>query len=111
MQGSSVLVPPEFGTFGNAGRNIFNEAPLRTWDFSILKSWKFKERLNVQFRAEFFNVLNHPVFGSVDAGHLANNDPSVGVIRLARPMRLPTRRRATPYWGQARTVLFSWASN
>jgi hypothetical protein len=77
MQGSSVLVPPEFGTYGNAGRNIFNEAPLRTWDFSILKNWKFKERLTAQFRAEFFNVLNHPVFGSVDAGHLANNDPSV----------------------------------
>ena len=78
MKGSSVLVPPEFGTFGNAGRNIFNEAPLYTWDFSILKNWKFNERLNVQFRAEFFNVLNHPVLGSVDAGHLANNDPSVG---------------------------------
>jgi len=78
MQGTSVLVPPAPGTFGTAGRNIFNEAPLRTWDFSILKTWKFKERLNAQFRAEFFNVLNHPVFGSVDAGHLANNDPSVG---------------------------------
>jgi hypothetical protein len=78
MQGSSVLVPPAPGTFGTASRNLFNEAPLKTWDFSILKNWKFKERLNAQFRAEFFNVLNHPVFGSVDAGHLANNDPSVG---------------------------------
>jgi hypothetical protein len=78
MKGNSVLVPPEFGTFGTAARNLFNEAPLRTWDFSILKSWKFKERLTAQFRAEFFNILNHPVFGSVDAGHLANNDPSVG---------------------------------
>jgi hypothetical protein len=78
MQGSSVLVPPAPGTFGTAARNLFNEAPLRTWDFSILKNWKFKERLTAQFRAEFFNVLNHPVFGSVDAGHLANNDPSVG---------------------------------
>jgi hypothetical protein len=78
MKGSSVLVPPEFGTFGTAPRNLFNEAPFRTWDFSILKNWRFKERLTAQFRAEFFNVLNHPVFGSVDAGHLANNDPSVG---------------------------------
>jgi hypothetical protein len=78
MQGSSVLVPPAPGTFGTAARNLFNEAPLRTWDFSILKNWRFKERLTAQFRAEFFNVLNHPVFGSVDAGHLANNDRSVG---------------------------------
>jgi hypothetical protein len=78
MQGSSVLVPPDFGTFGNAGRNIFRNTPFKTWDFSILKNMKFKERLAVQFRAEFFNVLNHPIFGGVDAGHLATNDPSVG---------------------------------
>jgi hypothetical protein len=78
MQGNSVLVPPDFGTFGNAGRNIFRNTPFKTWDFSILKNWKFKERYSAQFRAEFFNVVNHPVFGGVDAGHLANNDPSVG---------------------------------
>jgi hypothetical protein len=78
MQGSSVLTPPEFGTFGNVGRNIFRNTPFKTWDFSVLKNWKFKERLSAQFRAEFFNVLNHPIFGGVDAGHLATNDPSVG---------------------------------
>jgi hypothetical protein len=78
VSGSSVLLPPAFGTFGNAGRNIFRNTPFKTWDFSILKNWKFKERYSAQFRAEFFNVLNHPIFGGVDAGHLVNNDPSVG---------------------------------
>jgi hypothetical protein len=78
MQGSSVLVPPDFGTFGNAGRNIFRNTAFKTWDFSVLKNWKFKERYAAQFRVEFFNVLNHPIFGGVDAGHLVNNDPSVG---------------------------------
>jgi hypothetical protein len=77
VQGSSVLVPPAAGTFGNVGRNIFLNPPLKIVDFSVFKNWKFKERLGVQFRAEFFNVLNHPVFGGVDAGHLVNNDPSV----------------------------------
>jgi hypothetical protein len=78
MKGSSVLLPPASGTYGTAGRNIFRNTPFETWDFSILKNWKFKERMSAQFRAEFFNVLNHPIFGGVDAGHLANNDPSVG---------------------------------
>jgi len=78
MKGSSVLVPPAAGTFGNVGRNNFSNPPFKVVDFSVFKNWKFKERLTAQFRAEFFNIFNHPVFGGVDAGHLANNDPSVG---------------------------------
>lgn len=77
MRGTSVMVPPAYGTYGTIGRNIFRDTPFRTWDLSVQKNWKFKERLTAQFRAEFFNILNHPVFGDVGSGHLANNDPSV----------------------------------
>jgi Carboxypeptidase regulatory-like domain/TonB dependent receptor len=75
--GSSALLPPAPGTFGTVGRNNFSNPPFKVVDFSVFKNWKFKERLTAQFRAEFFNVFNHPVFGGVDAGHLAANDPSV----------------------------------
>ena len=78
VSGSSALLPPAAGTFGNVGRNNFSNPPFKVVDFSVFKNWKFKERLTAQFRAEFFNIFNHPVFGGVDAGHLANNDPSVG---------------------------------
>jgi hypothetical protein len=81
--GSSVLVPPAFGSYGTVGKNIFRNPPYRAWDFSVFKDFKIKERLTAQFRAEIFNVLNHPVFGQVDSGHLANNDPSAGVLGLA----------------------------
>jgi Carboxypeptidase regulatory-like domain/TonB dependent receptor len=81
--GKSVLTPPAYGTFGNVGKNIFRDTPFRNWDVSVQKNWKFKERLNVQFRAEFFNVLNHPLFGDVGAGHLAANDPSQGTLAAA----------------------------
>jgi hypothetical protein len=81
--GSSILIPPAFGQYGTIGRNIFRNPPFRTWDFSVTKNFKIKERMTAQFRAEFFNVLNHPVFGQVDAGHLANNDPSASVLGLA----------------------------
>jgi hypothetical protein len=74
---SSALLPPAAGTFGTVGRNIFSNPPFKVVDFSVFKNWKFKERFTAQFRAEFFNVFNHPVFGGVDAGHLAANDPSV----------------------------------
>jgi hypothetical protein len=49
-------------TFGTAGRNIVVGPGYRDFDFSILKNTQFGERVNAQFRAEFFNVTNHPSF-------------------------------------------------
>ncbi len=63
-QGSSVLIPPAPGTFGTSGRNIWRDSGLRDWDLSVSKNWKLQERLTAQFRAEFFNVLNHPNFAN-----------------------------------------------
>jgi len=77
--GKSVLLPPELGTIGNAGRNNFRDLGFKNWDVSVIKETKFKERLTAQFRAEFFNVLNHANFsdpnGPANAGF---NDPSKG---------------------------------
>jgi hypothetical protein len=76
-KGSSALVAPQAGTLGTAGRNIFRDSGYRNWDFSLTKNWKFGERLGTQFRAEFFNILNHSTFtnpgGPAGAGF---NDPS-----------------------------------
>ena len=33
-------------------------------DFGLLKNNRITERFNLQFRAEFFNIFNHPNFGS-----------------------------------------------
>jgi len=43
-----------------------------------MKNWKFGERLNTQFRAEFFNILNHPNFANPYGGQngFGLNDPS-----------------------------------
>jgi hypothetical protein len=50
--------------FGNLGRNALQGPPFKQWDFAIYKSTKISERLNVQLRAEFFNLLNHPNFSN-----------------------------------------------
>jgi hypothetical protein len=77
LKGSSVLLAPTAGTLGTAGRNIFRDSGYKNWDFSVTKNWKFGERFGTQFRAEFFNILNHPTFtnpgGPAGAGF---NDPS-----------------------------------
>ena len=79
VRGNSVLVPPALGTIGNSGRNMFLGPGFANWDLSVMKDWKFRERLTAQFRAEFFNVLNHPnfanPFGPAGAGF---NDASAG---------------------------------
>ena len=49
---------------GNAGRNSMYGPRFTTMDFSVFKNTHITERLNVQFRAEFFNVLNHVNFGA-----------------------------------------------
>ena len=47
----------------------------------MTKDFSFPERLTAQFRAEFFNVLNHPNFANPYGGPngYLNIDPSVGV--------------------------------
>jgi hypothetical protein len=53
------------GQLGSAGRNILRGPGSSAWDFSLVKDTKVKflgEGGAVQFRAEFFNVMNHPTF-------------------------------------------------
>ena len=78
--GRSILLPPALGTFGTVGRNEFRDTGFRNWDFSVAKTWRFHERFGVQFRAEFFNILNHPNIANRFGGQngWAHNDPSTG---------------------------------
>jgi hypothetical protein len=64
VKGNSVLIPPALGTFWDGQRNIFRDSGFRNWDLSVTKTWKYRERYSAQFRAEVFNVLNHPDFAN-----------------------------------------------
>ncbi len=74
-----VLQP--FGTLGNVGRDSLTGPGLLDLDLSVIKDTRITEKLNAEFRAEFFNILNHtnlgPPVGAIFAGSrgsLANND-------------------------------------
>ncbi len=60
---------------GNLGRNALRGFGATQWDFGIHRDFPIRESLHLQFRAEMFNVLNHPNFGQ-PAGDL--NTPQFG---------------------------------
>ncbi|MFZ0307363.1 MAG: carboxypeptidase regulatory-like domain-containing protein [Candidatus Sulfotelmatobacter sp.] len=77
-QESSIMIPPALGSLGNMGRNTFSDSGFRNLDFSVAKNWHLGERVHAQFRAEFFNILNHPNFANPYGGQngFGLNDPS-----------------------------------
>ena len=57
-----AFAPQPLGTFGNLGRNTLIGPGIAEVDFSVMKNFPFRERMNLQFRAEAFNLANHPNF-------------------------------------------------
>jgi hypothetical protein len=49
---------------GDLGRNALRGFGAVQWDFAVHRNFPLRESLNLQFRAEMFNVLNHPNFGA-----------------------------------------------
>jgi hypothetical protein len=85
------------GTFGNAGRNIIEGPGYTTWDTSLVKQFRTSERTHLEFRAEFFNILNHVnylfgSFGAISAEPTPleldpNNTSAFGYAQAARAPR------------------------
>jgi hypothetical protein len=63
----NAFIVPVAGTYGNVGRDVLTGPGLADLDVSVLKTTRLTERVAVQFRAEFFNVLNHANFGTPNA--------------------------------------------
>lgn len=53
---------PAAGTYGNCPNGDFYGPSMKNIDFSLIKETKFGESRNLEFRAEFFNIFNHPNF-------------------------------------------------
>jgi hypothetical protein len=70
-------VDPTTGMFlqGNLARNALRGFGAAQWDFAVHRDFPISHSLKLQFRAEMFNLLNHPNFGQPD-GNL--NDPNFG---------------------------------
>ncbi len=80
---NAFLAPPNSsGFYGNLGRDTLTGPGLATWDFSVIKDTRLRDKLNLQFRAEIFNLLNHPNFNTPNAVVFTPTgvSPTAGVI-------------------------------
>lgn len=65
--GNPIAPNTGFAAIGNLGRNVFRGPFQTNHDMSIVKRTNLTERVNLEFRAEAFNFLNHPTFQSPQA--------------------------------------------
>ena len=79
-----AFVFADYGSFGNSGRNILNGPGYGDVSVSLIKDSRIREGLSFQFRAEFFNALNHTNF---DLPEIFLGSPAFGRISSAENAR------------------------
>lgn len=70
---------PTCNCFGNAGKNILEGPGEKSTDLSARKLFDITEKVNLEFRAEFFNAFNHAVFSQPDP-FITDGPGAAGVI-------------------------------
>jgi len=72
--GPDYFTPEAIGSGGTAARRFFRGPGLNNWDFALSKMTRVNERVSVEFRAEFFNLVNHAMFNmSTSSGNVASS--------------------------------------
>jgi hypothetical protein len=81
---TAAFVPNAIGQDGTSGRDIIDGPGLKNVDMSLFRTFKLRESMGLQFRAEMTNALN---LVSLGAPTVSLNSSAVGTIRTARGMR------------------------
>ncbi len=102
----NAFLAPAAGTLGNAGRDSLTGPGIAELDTSLLKDTSIREGIKVQFRAEFFNVLNHTNFATPNAV-VYSNGPTATSTGLTTPAALsPTAGLVTATSTTSRQIQF-----
>jgi outer membrane receptor protein involved in Fe transport len=85
---TAAFTAPAPYTFGDAGRNIVNGPGNNIFDMALTRRFRIHERGALQFRAEVFNIFNHPNWG-VPGGYADFGAPLFGgILGVGDPRRL-----------------------
>ncbi len=89
---TEVFQLPAVGTTGNAAKYILRGPGINSWDISLFRNFRWRERFNSQFRCEAYNAFNHTQFSGVNATARfdatgAQTNTSLGQYNAARRPR------------------------
>lgn len=88
---SSSFSQPVGPVLGNMGKNVYSGPGTVTFDSSASRTFSFTKRFRLQFRADAFNVLNHPAFSNPDATLTDSNFGKVTGSGGGRSMQLSAK--------------------
>lgn len=89
---ATAFVLPSAGFYGNLGRNTVIGPGFSSFDFSLVKNTKIRERTNVQFRAELFNIFNRANFAHPSNTLFNSRGARVGSAGLITQTVVPNRQ-------------------
>jgi hypothetical protein len=84
----AAFTDPVSGQFGNVGRNTLTGPGNISIDFSLFKNFPVTDRAKVQFRAEGFNVINHPNFGGMSTTYDGSSPGQLTTAAAGRQIQL-----------------------
>jgi hypothetical protein len=92
--GASAFAVPAQYSYGNSGRNILRANGLKQLDYTVMKLFPVTEGSYFEFRAEMFNILNHPTFAApTTAINNAAGGQVTTTLNAARIIQLALRYR------------------
>jgi hypothetical protein len=89
----SAFTAPAAGYFGNAGTGIIRGPGLINFDVTLQKTFRIREGIGLEFRAEVFNVFNHPNFTTVSTSYGSGTFGQITAAADPRIMEFALRLR------------------
>lgn len=87
---AAFRLPAQY-SFGNAGRGVIDTPGTNNFDFSAMKLFRLRETHSLQFRAEFFNFFNHPLFNTPNLNVDSTNFGRISSARAGRQIQFGLR--------------------
>jgi len=80
----AAFAVPQPGTFGNLARDALRGPGISQFDLTLSKKFPIREAMNIEFRAECYNVLNSAIFAAPGGGTPRLND-ATGILQPGLP--------------------------